>query len=109
MLHREHSAAGSVIETEMESLQAAQVRPLEPAIPVRDADRATEKEHRVRLADGRVLACLELGDPSGPVVLYFHGYPGSRLEARVAAAAATRLGVRLLAIDRPGFGLSTFQ
>jgi pimeloyl-ACP methyl ester carboxylesterase len=66
-------------------------------------------EHRLRLADGRTLACLELGDPSGSPVLYFHGYPGSRLEARVAAAAAARLGVRLLSVDRPGFGQSTFH
>jgi len=68
-----------------------------------------ETEHRIRLADGRTLACLELGDPSGPPVFYFHGYPGSRLEARVAAAAAHRLGLRLLSVDRPGFGQSTFQ
>lgn len=69
----------------------------------------TEIEHRLRLADGRTLGCLELGDPAGAPVLYFHGLPGSRLEARVAAAAARRLGVRLLAVDRPGFGQSTFQ
>jgi len=68
-----------------------------------------ETEHRVRLQDGRTLACLELGDPAGRPVLYFHGYPGSRLEARVAATAAGRLGLRLLAVDRPGFGQSTFQ
>jgi pimeloyl-ACP methyl ester carboxylesterase len=73
------------------------------------ASPAAETEHRLRLADGRTLACLELGDPSGPPVFYFHGYPGSRLEARVAAAAAARLGVRLLSVDRPGFGQSTFQ
>jgi pimeloyl-ACP methyl ester carboxylesterase len=70
---------------------------------------AAEVEHRVRLADGRTLACLQLGDPAGPPVLYFHGYPGSRFEARVAAAAVGRLGLRLLAVDRPGFGQSTFQ
>lgn len=70
---------------------------------------SAEAEHRVRLADGRTLACLQLGDAAGPPVLYFHGYPGSRLEARVAAAAAGRLGLRLLAVDRPGFGQSTFQ
>jgi pimeloyl-ACP methyl ester carboxylesterase len=70
---------------------------------------AAETEHRLRLPDGRTLACLELGDPAGAPVLYFHGYPGSRLEARVAAAAARRLGLRLLAVDRPGFGQSTFQ
>lgn len=70
---------------------------------------AAEVEHRVRLRDGRTLACLQLGDPAGFPVLYFHGYPGSRLEARVAAAAVARLGLRLLAVDRPGFGQSTFQ
>jgi pimeloyl-ACP methyl ester carboxylesterase len=70
---------------------------------------AAEVEHRVRLADGRMLACLQLGDPAGPPVLYFHGYPGSRLEARVAAPAVGHLGLRLLAVDRPGFGQSTFQ
>ena len=76
---------------------------------VSSAGMTAEVEHRVRLEDGRTLACLELGDPAGPPVLYFHGYPGSRLEGRVAAAAAARLGVRLLAVDRPGFGESTYQ
>lgn len=68
-----------------------------------------ETERRLRLKDGRVLACLELGDPAGAPVLYFHGFPGSRLEARIAASAAARLGLRVLAVDRPGFGQSTFQ
>jgi pimeloyl-ACP methyl ester carboxylesterase len=75
----------------------------------RCASGAAEVEHRLRLADGRTLACLELGDPAGAPVLYFHGFPGSRLEARIAAPAAARLGWRLLAVDRPGFGGSTFQ
>ena len=70
---------------------------------------ASEAEYRVHLADGRRIACLSLGDPRGPPVLYFHGFPGSRLEARVMAGAASRAGVRLLAVDRPGFGESTFQ
>jgi len=68
-----------------------------------------EKEHRLRLSDGRVLACLELGDPAGAPVLYFHGYPGSRLEVRLVARPAARLGLRLLAPDRPGFGESSFK
>lgn len=68
-----------------------------------------ETEHRMQLPDGRVLACLELGDPGGAPVLYFHGYLGSRLEARLAARPALRVGVRLLAPDRPGFGESCYQ
>jgi len=66
-------------------------------------------ELRMRLADGRTLAWLELGDPHGRPVFYFHGYPGSRLEGRLAAGTARRLGLRLLAPDRPGIGASTFQ
>jgi pimeloyl-ACP methyl ester carboxylesterase len=58
------------------------------------------------LPDGRQLGYAEFGDPRGRPVLYFHGFPGSRLEARLADAAARRQGVRLLAIDRPGYGLS---
>ncbi len=60
----------------------------------------------LRLPDGRRLGYAEFGDPHGWSVLYFHGFPGSRLEARLADAAANRQGVRLLAIDRPGYGLS---
>lgn len=93
----------------MKGSGAAQLTFLEGSVIAESAVGAAETEHRLRLPDGRTLACLELGDRTGPPVLYFHGYPGSRFEARVAAAAAARLGVRLLAVDRPGFGQSTFQ
>jgi pimeloyl-ACP methyl ester carboxylesterase len=66
-------------------------------------------EHRLRLRDGRRLACLELGAATGQPVIYHHGFPGSRLEARLAADTAAQLGLRLLAADRPGFGESDFQ
>lgn len=78
-------------------------------VPGLSGNNVAEMEYRVHLADGRTIACLGLGDNMGRPVLYFHGFPGSRLEARVAASAAARLGLRLLAIDRPGFGESTFQ
>jgi pimeloyl-ACP methyl ester carboxylesterase len=39
-------------------------------------------------------------------VFYFHGFGSSRLEARVAHAIALQRNVRLVALDRPGFGLS---
>jgi pimeloyl-ACP methyl ester carboxylesterase len=59
--------------------------------------------------DGRTLAYLEVGDPRGPLVLHNHGGPGSRLEARLLAAAATKNGLRLVCVDRPGMGQSSPQ
>jgi pimeloyl-ACP methyl ester carboxylesterase len=63
----------------------------------------------LRLPDGRRLGYAEYGDPRGRAVFYCHGFPGSRLEARLADDAAKRTGTRLIAFDRPGFGLSDFQ
>lgn len=60
----------------------------------------------LRLRDGRTLASAEFGDPSGTPLFYFHGYPGSRLEAQLGHDAAVRRGIRLIALDRPGFGRS---
>jgi pimeloyl-ACP methyl ester carboxylesterase len=78
-------------------------------ISSRNKDSQMEREYRIRLEDGRVLSVLELGDPKGKPVFYCHGFPGSRLEARLAAKAAGVLGLRVLAADRPGVGGSTFQ
>lgn len=63
-------------------------------------------EQTVRLADGRQLGYAEFGDPNGRPVLYFHGSPGSRLEGRLSGPEAERRGIRIIAPDRPGFGLS---
>ena len=60
----------------------------------------------IRLKDGRRLGYADLGDPSGTPVFYFHGFPSSRLEACMVEEHARRLGVRLLSVDRPGYGLS---
>ena len=60
----------------------------------------------IRLPDGRTLSYLEVGVPSGPVVFHFHGHGSSRLEALMLEEAALRLGVRVIALDRPGIGLS---
>lgn len=61
----------------------------------------------VPLADGRLLSYAEYGRPDGLPLVYCHGFPGSRLEAELAAPLTERLGVRLIAPDRPGFGLSS--
>jgi pimeloyl-ACP methyl ester carboxylesterase len=63
----------------------------------------------VELADGRPLGYAEYGDPAGPALFYFHGHPGSRLEAQLLAEPATEHGLRLIGIDRPGMGLSRYQ
>jgi pimeloyl-ACP methyl ester carboxylesterase len=66
-------------------------------------------DRTIRLRDGRRLGYAEWGDVAGRPVLYFHGWPGSRLEGRLADEAARAQGVRLIALDRPGMGLSDFQ
>ncbi len=59
-----------------------------------------------RLRDGRLLGYAEFGDPRGRPLFFLHGFPGARLGARFVDAAAERNGVRIIAPDRPGFGLS---
>jgi len=61
------------------------------------------------LRGGRRLGYAEYGRPGGAPGFYFHGHPGSRLEPKFADEAATSAGVRVIALDRPGYGLSDFQ
>ena len=61
----------------------------------------------ITLRDGRTLGYADIGDPSHFPVLYFHGYPGSRLEAAFAEQTILQRKVRVLAVERPGYGLST--
>jgi pimeloyl-ACP methyl ester carboxylesterase len=62
----------------------------------------------VRLPDGRRLAFNEYGDPRGScTILYHHGLTSCRLEAEnFLDALRGQPSVRLLAVDRPGIGLS---
>lgn len=58
------------------------------------------------LADGRALSYDDVGDPSGAPVVYLHGCPDCRLTRHPDDNIAARCGVRLLAVDRPGYGAS---
>jgi pimeloyl-ACP methyl ester carboxylesterase len=69
----------------------------------------TLTEGRVRLPSGRRLGYAECGNPSGPLVLYFHGTPGARLEIILMAEEASAAGVRLVSVERPGIGLSDYR
>lgn len=61
-----------------------------------------------RLPDGRTISYTQAGTPAGYPIFYLHGGPGSRLEAVLFHDAAARHGFRLIAVDRPGMGRSTF-
>ncbi|MDO9130990.1 MAG: alpha/beta hydrolase, partial [Anaerolineales bacterium] len=47
-------------------------------------------------------------DPRGAPVFFFHGIPGSRI-FRPPDEITAKMGVRLICVDRPGYGLSSFQ
>jgi pimeloyl-ACP methyl ester carboxylesterase len=66
------------------------------------------RDERVRLRDGRALAYAEWGDEHGRPVFFFHGSPLSRLRCPDGEATEAA-GVRLVAVDRPGFGGSDLQ
>jgi pimeloyl-ACP methyl ester carboxylesterase len=53
--------------------------------------------------DGRRIAVAEFGSPDGRAVLLLHRSPGSRLLDPDPAATADA-GVRLVCVDRPGYG-----
>jgi pimeloyl-ACP methyl ester carboxylesterase len=61
----------------------------------------------LRLRDGRDLGYAEWGAEDGKPLMLFHGLPGSRLFAGLLDGDARRLGIRLIAPERPGIGLST--
>ena len=68
-------------------------------------------EGSVSTESGRRLAYAQMGRLDGTPLLYFHGVPGSRLDLDqpVYRAALDESAVRLIGIDRPGFGGSTHR
>lgn len=66
-----------------------------------------QNEKLLMLNDGRKICFSEYGDPDGVPIMYFHGTPGSRLEAGRFHGFASANQYRLIGIDRPGMGLSS--
>lgn len=58
------------------------------------------------LPDGRRLGYAEFGAPAGSPVLFFHGFGTTRLVCPPDEEVANELDVRLIAVDRPGIGIS---
>ncbi|MFX1478852.1 MAG: alpha/beta fold hydrolase [Promethearchaeota archaeon] len=70
----------------------------------------TNKENQVlELKDGRKLGFAESGDLNGKPIFHFHGHPSSRIEIRVFGKKPKQHGVHIIAVDRPGLGLSEFK
>ncbi len=61
------------------------------------------------LNDGRNLGFSDSGDPNGKPIIYFHGFPGSRLETQRFNQVALANNYRLITMDRPGMGLSSLD
>ena len=66
---------------------------------------------QIKLKDSRMLGYCEFGAPNGKPVFYFHGHPGSRRDwsSFDSSDAAAELKARVIAVDRPGHGLSDFK
>ena len=69
---------------------------------------APDRPALVQLPDGRALAYALAGPGDGRPVFLFHGEPGSRLFLP-DEGAAWRAGVRVVTLDRPGYGRSDAQ
>jgi pimeloyl-ACP methyl ester carboxylesterase len=64
-------------------------------------------DHTLLLPDGRTTGYADYGSGDGTAVLWCHGGPGSRLEPAALAPTAAEAGLRIIGIDRPGYGLSS--
>jgi pimeloyl-ACP methyl ester carboxylesterase len=82
---------------------------MDTAVRVEDPVGADRHSRVFRLADGRRLAYAEFGDPHGLPVLALHGTPGSRLMFALTDQGARERGLRIVAPERPGYGLSDFH
>lgn len=64
-------------------------------------------DQTLRLPEGRVLSFRTQGSTEGYPLFYLHGIPGSKQEPFLPPEADTPEGVRLISMDRPGYGGST--
>jgi pimeloyl-ACP methyl ester carboxylesterase len=60
----------------------------------------------IRLNDGRNLGYSELGPVDGRPILFFHGFGTTRVICPPDERPVIAHGLRLIAVDRPGIGLS---
>jgi pimeloyl-ACP methyl ester carboxylesterase len=61
----------------------------------------------ISLDDGRTLGFEQWGDPAGQPLFLLHGTPGCRLSRHPDPDLWSTLGLLVITLDRPGYGLST--
>jgi pimeloyl-ACP methyl ester carboxylesterase len=67
--------------------------------------RERARDGTLSLDDGRALGYAEYGEPTGAPIVYLHGMPGSRLDPALLDEEYRQLGARVVALERPGYGL----
>ncbi len=66
----------------------------------------SDESMTIQLPGGRVMGYASYSSPSNRTIFVFHGTPGSQLFGNILADAATVEGIRLIAPERPSYGLS---
>ncbi|WP_254839212.1 alpha/beta fold hydrolase [Natronomonas marina] len=61
----------------------------------------------VTVRDGREIGYADVGDPDGTPLVVFHGFPNSRVFGAMFDEVGREYGVRIVAPERPGMGVST--
>jgi len=67
-------------------------------------DDSQSRPNRLSLSSGRVGSFVEWGDPVGKPVLYLHGFIDPRLPPLPVRETAAAHGLRVIGMERPGFG-----
>jgi pimeloyl-ACP methyl ester carboxylesterase len=69
----------------------------------------TDTSKHITLSNGHTIGYMIRGDINGIPLFYFHGWPSSRLSGAKLDVSAKQLGIQIIAVDRPGYGLSSVQ
>ena len=67
------------------------------------------KTHVLKLSNGRVVSYLDMGPVDGFPVMYFHSINSSRFELLNLQSLFVEHGIRLICMDRTGYGESTYD
>lgn len=64
------------------------------------------QDNTMKLSDGRTLGFSDYGKLNGIPIFLFHGTPGSRIMGLENELLIDKFGIRVIAPERPGYGLS---